>query len=127
MKSTLQDLLDNIDERLAAFEADGVDLSASHEFIANFVGSDEVLRSTYDQLVADGFNGDPPEGGGWIYMHVSRQLTRSSVIQLAEQLDDLAKENHCLFDLLDVTPTGGSKSGDIVILGTCDGEAFQNA
>ena len=127
MKTALQDLIDQLDERLTEFEADGVDLNVDHEFIANLVGSDEVLRPTHTQLIADGFSGDPPEDGGWIYMHVWRPLTRSSVLQLAEQLDALAQQNRCLFELLDVTLTSGSKSGHIIILGACDGETLQNA
>ena len=127
MKTALQNVTEQIDELLAECEPDGEDLNEIHEFIANFVGSDEVLRPTHERLIAAGLTGDPPDGGGWLYMHVWRPLTRSSVIELAEQLDAVAHETRCLFELLDVTLLSGDRRGHCIILGVCDGEAIQNA
>ena len=127
MKAAIQDISEELDKRLTEFEADGENLHAEHEFIANVVGLDDVLRPAYEQLVALGFQGDSPDSGGWIYMHVWRPLTRESVLQLAEQLDDVARSNNCLFELLDVSLTSDARKGEIVILGVCDGEAFENA
>jgi hypothetical protein len=122
-----EDIAEKLDKRLAEFESAGETLVANHEFIANFVGSDEVLVPTHRDLVALGCSGDPPKGGGWIYMHVWRPLTRESVLRLAGELQQIASNNQSLFELLDVSLTSPSSTRKIVILGTCDDEAFLNA
>jgi hypothetical protein len=127
MRSAIQDIEEKLDSRLAELRAEGEDLTAEHEFIANFVGSDEVLRPAYRRLTALGCNGDPPRGCGWIYMHVRRPLARDSVLSLATELDGVASSTGSLFELLDVAPLSGPRAGQPIILGVCDGEAFENA
>ena len=127
MKSVVQDIREKLDEELARFEADGEDLYANHEFIANFVGLDDVLFPAYERLIALGCSGGRPDGSGWIYMHVMRPLNRDSVLLLTKEFDDVALSTGCLFELIDVTPTSGPRAGQCIILGICDDEAFGNA
>jgi hypothetical protein len=127
MRSVIEDIQAMLDTRLGEFQSEGEDLAIEHEFIANFVGADEVLRPAYARLTALGCTGEPPAGGGWIYMHIRRPLSRGSVLTLASALDDVARSTGSLFELLDVTPLSGPRAGQAIILGACDGEAFENA
>jgi hypothetical protein len=129
VSSTVDDIQQTLDSHLAEFMAAGEDLACEHEFIANFIGFDDVLRLAYDELVGLGCKGDPPDGGGWIYMHVERSLTRESVIQLARQLDDVARRTGCLFELLDVRLNESmADGGKLVVLGVAgDVDTFRRA
>jgi hypothetical protein len=127
VKSAAQDISENLDARLAEFQSLGEDFESEHEFIANFNGSDGVLQPAYDRLTAKGFHGGAPAGGGWIYMHVRRPLTRASILHLTHELDEVARASGCLFELLDVTLASSAAPGRIVILGKCDRETFLNA
>jgi hypothetical protein len=126
VRSAAQDIRDRLDAHLEAFKSAEEVLDADHEYIANFMGLDAVLQPAYEQLVQMGFRGDPPAGGGWIYMHGWRPLTRKSVLQLTDMLDAVARTNDCIFELLDVALNSAAAGRRLVILGTCDGETFLN-
>jgi len=120
VKTTSQDIAERLPRFFAAWEAAGEDLNADHAFIANFVGGDEVLVPTYRDLCEMGWQGDPPDGSGWIYMHGRAPLTRESVVTLAQKLEDVATRHGSLFELLDVTVLQPNEFGSLPVLGATD-------